>query len=104
MASPWSSNAPMSQPPVSSLSGRGLPALIGLQQMTFAIGAAIRVARINRRASREQRDSLCGSAVVLQSSELGIGVVQIATAVEIAGVVAAQVVAVGRHRAGAVSP
>src|SRR6266581_7777711 len=43
-----------------------LAALIGLQQMTLAISAAIRVARISRRASREQRDSLCGAAVVPQ--------------------------------------
>jgi hypothetical protein len=36
--------------------GTRLPALIGLQQMTLAIGAASGIARINRRATSEQRD------------------------------------------------
>jgi hypothetical protein len=44
--------------------GSRLAALNGLQQVTLAIGAAARVARINRRATREQRYSLCGTAVV----------------------------------------
>jgi hypothetical protein len=61
--------------------------------MALAVGAAIRVARINHRASREQRHRLCRSAVVPQLSELRIGVVQVAGAVEIAGVIATQVVA-----------
>jgi hypothetical protein len=55
--------------------GTRVGALIGFQQMTVAIGAAVRVTRINRRTSREQRDSLCGAAVVPQLSELGVGVV-----------------------------
>jgi hypothetical protein len=76
------------------LIGTWLTALVGLQQMTVAIGAATRVARINRRASREKRDSLCGSAVVPQLSQLGVSVVQIAGTVEIAGAVAAQVSAI----------
>jgi hypothetical protein len=69
-------------------------ALIGLQQMTIAIGAATRVARINRRASREQSLGLGRAAIVLQGSELGVGVVQITAVVEIARAVAAQVVAI----------
>jgi hypothetical protein len=48
-----------------------LAALIGLQQMTLAISAASGIARINRRATREQRDSMCRSPVVAQLSELG---------------------------------
>src|ERR1700757_130324 len=43
-----------------------LAALIGLQKMTQPVGAAVRVARINRRASRKQRDGLCRAAVVPQ--------------------------------------
>jgi hypothetical protein len=71
-----------------------LAALIGLQQISLAIRAATGISGINRRASREQRDSLCRSAVVCQLSELGVGVVQVTCAIEIAGVVAAQVVAI----------
>ena len=63
--------------------------LIGLQQMTSSISAAVRIARVNRRASLEQRDGLCGAAVVAQLAEFGDGVVQIARATEIAGFVAA---------------
>jgi hypothetical protein len=48
--------------------------------MTAAISAASGIARINRRASREQRHCRCRSAVIPQLSELGIGVVQIAGA------------------------
>jgi hypothetical protein len=45
-----------------------LATLIGLQQMTLAIGAAAWVARINRGASREQSLPLCRAAVVLQGA------------------------------------
>src|SRR5690242_4985933 len=65
--------------------GTRLTALIGLQQMTVAVGAATGVASINRRASREQRDGLRGPAVVPQFSELWDGIVQIASAIETAG-------------------
>ena len=68
--------------------------LVGFQQMTVTIGAAIGIARIDRRTAREQRDRLGGTAVVGQVADLGVGVVHIAPAVEIAGVVAAQVVAI----------
>jgi len=67
--------------------------LIGLQYMTAAVFAAIRVTRINRRASREYSHGLGGSAVVLQGTQVGVGVVQIAHALEPAAKVAAQVVA-----------
>jgi hypothetical protein len=46
------------------LVGTRFAALIRLQQMTLAIGAATRIARVSRRTAREQRDSLCRSAVV----------------------------------------
>ena len=73
--------------------GTRLPALVGLQHMTLFVGAATRVAGINGRAAREQRDSLRRPAIVPQGAELGVGVVQIARTVEIACVIAAQVVA-----------
>ena len=44
--------------------GTGESALIGLQQMTRAVSAAIRVSRINRRASRGQSHRLSRPAVV----------------------------------------
>src|SRR5580693_3698685 len=72
--------------------------------MALAVGAAIRVARINRRASGKQRQGLCRSTVVPQLPELGIGVVQIASTVKVAGAIAAQVVAMGGYRAVTVSP
>ena len=73
--------------------GTRLTALIGIQQITLAVGAATRVACINRRASREESHGLGRSAVVLHGPELGVGIVQVATAVKIAGAIAAQVVA-----------
>lgn len=83
--------------------GTGFSTLIRLQQLAIAIGAAAGVARINRRAAREQRNGLRRSAVVSQCAECGVGVVQVAVAVEIAGAIAAQVVAVRVHGAIAVS-
>ena len=50
------------------LVGTRLAALIGLQQMNVAIGAAAGFARINRGASREQSLPLCRAAVVLQGA------------------------------------
>jgi len=66
--------------------------LIGLQQMTTAIGAALWVACINRRTAGKQTLSLSRAAIVLKGAELGVGVVQIAWTVEGASIVAAQVV------------
>ena len=83
--------------------GTRLAALVGLQQMALTIRAAARVACINRRASRKQSHRLCRSAVVLQRSELGVGVVPIAAVREVAGTVAAHVVALRSHTAAAVS-
>ena len=59
--------------------------------------------RINCRATGKQRDSLRRSAIVSQLPELGIGVIQIASVVEIAGAIAAEVVALRGHRAVKVS-
>jgi hypothetical protein len=78
-------------------------ALIGLQQMTVLVGAAIRVTRINRRAAREQSHRIGESAVVLQGAQLGVGIDQVAGAVETTAIVAAQVVASGLDRALTVS-
>ncbi len=80
-----------------------LSALIGLQQMTLAISAAIRVARINRRASREQRDSLCGAAVVPQRAKQRVGVVQVSGVGKGARAVTAQVVAMRGDDAATIS-
>ena len=70
--------------------------------MTQPISTATRVASINRRASREQRDGLGRSAVVLQQSEHGVDVIPVAAVAEVAGAVAAQVVTLRRHGAVAV--
>jgi hypothetical protein len=77
--------------------GTRLATLVGLQQIALFVGAAAGVACVNCRASREQRNSLGWPAVVPQRAELGVGVVQIARAAEIAGVIAAQVVAMRGH-------
>ena len=68
-------------------------ALIGRQQMTLTIGAAIRVARVNRWASQQFHYGLCRATVIAQLAKLGLGVVQIARTIEVTGFVAAQVVA-----------
>src|SRR6516162_5936988 len=78
-------------------------ALIRPEQMTLAVGAATGVASVNRRANRREGHGLCRSAVVLQRPKQGIGVVHIAGAVEVAAAIAAQVVALRGHGAGAVS-
>jgi len=59
--------------------------------MPVAISAATGIARINRRASKEQSLGLGRATVVLQGSEFGVGLVQIAVVVEVAGAIAAQV-------------
>ena len=71
--------------------------------MAETIGATTRVSSINGGATGNQRHGLRGAAVILQRTEHWIGVVQIAWTIEIAGVVAAEVVAVGGHGAVAVS-
>jgi hypothetical protein len=55
--------------------------LVGRENMTVAVGAALRVARIDRRASRKQRHGLGRATIVLQASQQGLGVVQIASVV-----------------------
>ena len=72
------------------LVGTRPPTLIGCQQMTLSIGAAIRVARVNRWASFEQLPGLGRAAVVLQEAQVGFGVVQIASVAEVAGAIAAR--------------
>jgi hypothetical protein len=79
-------------------------ALIGLQQMTRGISAATRVARINRGATRGQSHGLRRSAIVLQGTEQRVGVVQVTSAIEVAGAITAQVESMGGYGAAAVSP
>ena len=83
--------------------GTRITTLVGFQQMALAISAATRVAGINRRASREQRDGLRRSAVVPQSAKLRVNVVPIAVVGEGACSIAAHVVAIRGHRARAVT-
>lgn len=64
-----------------------------------AVGAAIRVARINRGASSKGRHGLGGAAVVLQGPEVGVGIVQVTRGIEAAAVVATEVVPLRGHRA-----
>ena len=75
------------------LAGTRLATLIGLQKTTTTVGAARGVSGITCRASCEQRDGFSESAIVAQLSEFGDGVVQVARAIELAGFVAAEVVA-----------
>lgn len=84
--------------------GTGIAALVGLQKMTMAVGAATRITGINCRASQEFCPGLRRPAIVLQGSELGMDVVQISGAAQMATLVAAKVVALGGNSAGAVSP
>ena|SRR5215467_3814014 len=72
--------------------------------MTLAVGTAARVASVNRRTASKQSFCLCRPAIVLQRAEFGVDVVHIAGSIEIAGSVAAQVVAFRAHTAAAVSP
>jgi len=81
------------------LAGARVATLIGLQRVTIAIGAAVRIACLNRRTALKQKDRLGGAAIVAQLAKLGFDVVHIAGAVEVAGVVAAQVVTVGGYGA-----
>ena len=72
--------------------------------MALAIGASTRVASINRRALVEQRDGLRRSAVGPQGAKLGVNIVLVAVVGEKnARAVAAQVVAIRNHSAGAVT-
>src|SRR5947209_5864133 len=64
--------------------GTRLAALIGLQQMAKAVGAATRVARIDRWATGEQSLGLCWPAIVLQRAEQRVRVFQVARVVEVA--------------------
>ena len=77
-------------------------ALIRLQQMTLAISAATGVSRINRRASGRQSLRECRTAVLLQGAKQRICSVQVASIVEHASAVAAQIVTIGGDRAVAV--
>ena len=72
------------------LIGTRLTALIGLVQMPKSIGAAGRVARINCRASGRQSLGQCQTAVVLQGAQQRIGIIQIASIVEVAATITAQ--------------
>ena len=65
-----------------------------LLQMTEAVGTAIRIPCINRRAARREGHGLCRPSVVLQRPQHRVGVVQIASACEVAAVIAAEVVAI----------
>ena len=74
--------------------GTRCAALIGLEQISMTVGAATRVSGINGRTACEQRNSWCWPAVIPQRAQHGIGVVPIATIVQSAGAIAAQVIAV----------
>ena len=77
--------------------------MIGPQQMTLTVSATTWVARVDRRAFGEQRHGLGWATVVLQRAEQGIGVVHIAGAIEFAAAIAAEIVAIRGHCAGAVA-
>jgi len=77
--------------------------LIRLQQMTVAVGTATRVASINRWAAGEKSLRLCRAAVVLQGAQHRVDVVHIAGAIEFAAAIAAEIVAIRGHCAGAVA-
>src|SRR5579864_5514053 len=72
--------------------------------MPLIVSAAARVTAINRRTSREQSHGIGPSAVVLQGTELGIRVVQIACAIKTATGVAAEVVTIRGYMAVTVAP
>src|SRR5215471_4047916 len=71
--------------------------------MSQSIRAATRTSGINGRTAREQRNSWGWSAVLPQRAEHGVGIVPVASAVEVAGAIAAQVVAIRDHTSVAVS-
>ena len=85
------------------LIGTWLATLIGRQEIAVRVPTAAGVARVNRRAFKRNSHGLSWSAVVLQLPEFGVSVVPIAAVMEVAGVIAAHVVALRGHRARAVS-
>src|SRR6516165_2239950 len=58
--------------------------------MAESVGAAARVAGINRRTPREKRDSLGRPTVIPERSEFRVHIVQVAWAIQVAPVVAAE--------------
>src|SRR5215469_11238827 len=72
--------------------------------MKVDIAAAVWVAGVDCRASGEQSLSLCRSTVVAEGAEQRVKAVNVTFSIEAAGVVAAQVVALGGDRAVTVSP
>src|SRR5580700_4951725 len=79
-----------------------LAALVGLQKVPKEVTAAGGIAGVKRWTAYLQRHCLRGTSVLVQRAELGILVVEIPTTFKITCTVAAQVVAVGRDRAGTV--
>src|SRR5580700_5688244 len=77
-------------------------ALVGLQKVAREVAAAGGIAGVKRRAACRQRQCFRWTSVLEQRAEIGILVVEIPCPAEIARTVAAQVVAVGRDRAGTV--
>ncbi len=71
--------------------------LIGGEQTACTVGTASWVTGIDCWASRPESHRLCGSAIVLQESQHGVGAVQITSVMEVAGVIAAQVVSQGHN-------
>src|SRR6516162_6021200 len=69
--------------------------------MTLIVGATAWVASINRWASRKQCHSLRRAAVVLEGTKQWVVIVQITRSVELAGVIAAQVVTMRSDSDGA---
>ncbi len=78
-------------------------ALVGRQKLPCKVTAAAGIARVECRAPLLERHRLSRASVLVQPAELGILVVEISHIAELAGTVAAQVVAVGGDRAGTVS-
>src|SRR5262249_14792297 len=70
--------------------------------MTLAVPAATRIASINRRASQKQRNRLCRATIVPELAELGIRVVSVSIAVELACDITAHVVTIRHHGVPAV--
>ena len=83
-------------------SGTPLAALVGRQKVPREVTAAGGIAGVKRRAALLQRHCFRGTSVIVQRAQLGILVVEIPCTAEMACTVAAQVVAVGRDRAGTV--
>ena len=79
-----------------------LAALVGLQKLPKEVTAAGGIAGVKRWTAYLQRHCLRGTSVLAKRAELGILVVEIPITCKIACTVAAQVVAVGRDRAGTV--